>query len=213
MSLDNIQACGLIPVVQIDDAETALPLARALLEGGAGCVEITFRTAAAEESIRRVSGELPGILVGAGTVLTRAQLSAARWAGAGFIVSPGLDPALVKEALEAGLTVLPGVLTPTEIITGLNLGLTAFKLFPAESCGGLKTLRALSAPFGGVRFVPTGGIGEKNAADYWKSDRVLAVGGSWMAPPELIRGRDFAEITRRTRQAVALMRVSRGQQE
>ncbi|MDR3207724.1 MAG: bifunctional 4-hydroxy-2-oxoglutarate aldolase/2-dehydro-3-deoxy-phosphogluconate aldolase [Oscillospiraceae bacterium] len=210
MSLEQIKACGLVPVIKIDDAESALPLAQALLDGGINCIEITFRTAAAPEAIRRVAQQVPDMLVGAGTVLTLDQLAAARQAGAKFIVSPGLDPVLVKAALDAGLTILPGVVTPTEIITGLNLGLTVFKFFPAENYGGLKTVKALSAPFGGVRFVPTGGISEKNAADYWKNSSVLAVGGSWMAPPELIAAGHFAEITRRTREAVALLRTARG---
>ena len=209
MDFSRIQACGLVPVIKLADASAAAPLAEALLAGGVDVIEITFRTAAARASIESITRTVPGMLVGAGTVLNLQQLNKAKDAGAKFIVSPGLDPAIIRAAQEAGLAVLPGAVTPTEIITGLNLGLDTFKFFPAENYGGLSTIKALCAPFGDIRIIPTGGISEKNAADYWKFGKILAVGGSWMAPEELIARGDFTEITRRTKEAVALMKTAR----
>lgn len=209
MVLDKIRACGIVPVVKLNDPEKAVPLAEALMRGGINVIEITFRTAAAPEAIAEVTGKVPEMLVGAGTVLTVEQLHAARDAGAKFIVSPGLSAAVAKEAQASSLPILPGVVTPSEICLGLELGLKIFKFFPAENYGGISTVKALSAPFGDISFVPTGGINAKNAADYWKFPKVWAVGGSWMVPEKLIDRGNFDEITRLSDEAVELMWLSR----
>ena len=212
MLLKQLEAGGLIPVIKLNDPAHAVPLARALRAGGLNCVEITFRTATAGVAIQAILQEYPDMLVGAGTVVTSQQLSEAREMGARFVVSPGLNARLVSQALEMELTVLPGVVTPSELMMGLSLGLRVFKFFPAETFGGLKAVKALGAPFSDVRFVPTGGIDEGNAAGYWQCDRVLAVGGSWVATETLIDNGHFEEITQRVQKALALMRsVRRGQ--
>lgn len=211
MVLEKIKQCGIVPVIKIDDAAVAVPLAKALLEGGVNVIEITFRTAAAKESIANIVAEVPEMLTGAGTVITEVQLKDAKAAGAKFLVSPGLSPAIVKAAQAAELPILPGVVTPSEICRGLELGIETFKFFPAENYGGLATVKSLCAPFGNISFVPTGGINEKNASAYWAFSKVLAIGGSWMAPENLIKDRDFAEITRRTKEAAALMKAARGE--
>ncbi|MCL2081163.1 MAG: bifunctional 4-hydroxy-2-oxoglutarate aldolase/2-dehydro-3-deoxy-phosphogluconate aldolase [Oscillospiraceae bacterium] len=208
--MDRIKRCGIVPVIKLNDAAKAAPLAGALLEGGVDVIEITFRTAAAAAAIESAAREFPEMLVGAGTVLTAGQLETARDAGARFIVSPGFDADIVKAGLDMGLIMLPGCVTPTEVMAALKLGVNTLKFFPAENFGGAAAVRALCAPFGNVTFVPTGGISEKNAADYWKMDKVIAVGGSWMAPESLINEGGWAEITRRTREAVELMRSVRG---
>lgn len=209
MVFDKIKACGIVPVVKLNDPAKAVPLAEALIRGGINVIEITFRTAAAPEAIAQVSEKVPEMLAGAGTVLTVEQLHAARDAGARFIVSPGLNPAVVREAQIDSLPILPGVVTPSEIMTGLELGLKIFKFFPAESYGGLTTIKALAAPFGDISFVPTGGINASNAAAYWKFPKIHAVGGSWMVPEKLIDKGDFDEITRLTDEAVELMWLAR----
>ena len=206
---DKIQACGIVPVIKLTDAAKAVPLSKALLKGGVNLIEITFRTAAAPEAIARVAADCPDMIVGAGTVLTQAQLETAQKSGAKFVVSPGFDPSVVKAALGMKMPILPGVVTPTELCAGLALGLEVFKFFPAENYGGASTIKSLAAPFSGISFVPTGGISEKNACDYWKLKCVLAVGGSWMAPEALIEAGDFDEIARRTEEAVNLMKKSR----
>jgi 2-dehydro-3-deoxyphosphogluconate aldolase/(4S)-4-hydroxy-2-oxoglutarate aldolase len=195
----------LIPVVEIHDADLAGPLAEALEAGGLPCAEITFRTAAAAESIRRLSGR-SGFSVGAGTVLNLAQARLAADSGARFIVSPGLNPRVVAFGREKSIPVLPGVCTPTDVTAAFELGLNLLKFFPAEAYGGLKTLTALSAPFPMIRFVPTGGIDAANLADYLRHSKVAACGGSWMVKSDLIAGRRFAEIAERTRQAVAIVK-------
>jgi 2-dehydro-3-deoxyphosphogluconate aldolase/(4S)-4-hydroxy-2-oxoglutarate aldolase len=204
MFFEITEKCGIIPVIKITDANRAVPLAMALLEGGVRVAEITFRTAAAADAIARIASEIPEICVGAGTVVNAEQADLAIRSGAKFIVSPGLLPEVIESAQNAGIPVLPGTVTPSEIMTGLSLGLTVFKFFPAESFGGLKTIRALSAPFGKVRFVPTGGIDLNNIAEYWKSDRILAVGGSFVAPDTLIRNGDFAAITGLCKKTVSM---------
>jgi 2-dehydro-3-deoxyphosphogluconate aldolase/(4S)-4-hydroxy-2-oxoglutarate aldolase len=200
----QIERCGIVPVIKIKDAAKAAPLALALKNGGVGVVEITFRTAAAPDAIAAIAKEVPDMLVGAGTVLTQEQLKDAKDAGARFIVSPGLDAGIVRQAQAYRLPVIPGVVTPSEICAALNLGLTAVKFFPAANYGGAATVKALAAPFGGVRFVPTGGIDARNAEEYWKIPQVLAVGGSWMAPESLIDAGDFAAIERLAAEAAAL---------
>ena len=178
--LDEISKIGVVPVIKLDDPNDAVPLAEALKAGGVPVAEVTFRTGAAEESIRRIASEVSGVLVGAGTVLTADQVERAHAAGAKFIVSPGFDQSVVAKCLELGLPVLPGCATPTEIMAALKLGLMAVKFFPASVYGGLAGIKALSAAFPGLMFVPTGGVGPKNLAEYLGFKPILACGGSWM---------------------------------
>jgi 2-dehydro-3-deoxyphosphogluconate aldolase/(4S)-4-hydroxy-2-oxoglutarate aldolase len=194
-----------VPVVVIQRAADAEPLAQALVAGGLPCAEVTFRTAAAAEAIAAMAA-VDGMLVGAGTV-TRAELvGQAVEAGARFIVSPGFSARVVAASRDAGVPGVTGAATATEIQMALDEGLDTVKLFPAEAVGGLATLRALSAPFPGVRFVPTGGITQDNAAGYLANPAVAAIGGSWMVTPQLIASGEFAEVTRRAAAAVGLTR-------
>jgi len=209
MDFSRIKSCGIVPVIKVNDAQQAVPLAKALLDGGVDVIEITLRTQAALEAINRVAKELPEMLVGAGTVVTTEQLDAAEAAGATFIVSPGLSKKLVKMALRRDMPILPGVVTPTEVMKGLKLGLNVFKFFPSENYGGLATIKALCAPFSGISFIPTGGINEKNAGEYLKYEKIVAVGGQWMATEALVNEKNYAEITRRTKEAVALAKSAR----
>ena len=193
-----------IPVVEIPRVDDAVPLARTLAEHGLACAEITFRTTAAVAAIAAISGALPGFIVGAGTVLSVVQAEEAVAAGASFLVSPGFDDAVVAFAREAGVPVLPGVCTPGEITHALAQGVHLLKFFPAEAAGGLAYLKAVAAPFGGVRFVPTGGIGPSNVEAYLRHPQVVACGGSWMVKRQAIADGDFATIGRLTAEAVAL---------
>lgn len=192
----------LVPVVKIEDAEKALPLAQALREGGLPCMEITFRTACAPQVLHCITEAFPDMLIGAGTVLTTDQASQAAQAGAQFVVSPGLNPAVIRWCLDHGMPVIPGCATPSDVETALGLGLNVVKFFPAENAGGLGMIKALSAPYGQIRFMPTGGINEKNLSDYLANPNVLACGGSWMVKQELIRSGNFEEITKLCRRAV-----------
>ncbi len=201
--LKQIGALRLVPVVVIDDAKDAVPLAEALVAGGLPCAEITFRTAAAAEAIKKVS-QVPGMLVGAGTVLNIDTVNRAVDCGAKFIVSPGLNPKVVDYCVRKNIPITPGVATPTEIEMALDFGLNVVKFFPAEAIGGVKTLKAISAPYGMMKFMPTGGITEANVGEYLKLPSVLACGGSWMVSKELITKGDFAKITELTKAAVAL---------
>jgi 2-dehydro-3-deoxyphosphogluconate aldolase / (4S)-4-hydroxy-2-oxoglutarate aldolase len=201
---DRIRAVRLLPVVVVDEAAQAVPLARALVAGGLPVAEVTFRTAAAAEAIRRISAEVPGILLGAGTVLSVDQVMAAKAAGASFLVTPGFNPAVVEAALAEGLPIVPGINNPTGVEQAMSYALTAVKFFPAEPTGGVPFLKALTGPYGGMRFVPTGGIGPTNLASYLALPAVLACGGSWMVEPSLIRAGRFDEITSLTAEAVAL---------
>lgn len=202
-TLSALSAARLVPVVVLDDAGDADALAGALVEGGLPVAEVTFRTVAAEESIRVMAGR-GDILVGAGTVLTPEQVDRAVSAGASYVVSPGLSRAVVERCQEHGILALPGAVTASEIQLALELGLTTVKFFPAGTSGGAAAIAALSAPFGGVAFVPTGGVGPKNLADYLSIPAVTAVGGSWMVPRDSIRSGDFTSIARLTAEAVAL---------
>jgi 2-dehydro-3-deoxyphosphogluconate aldolase/(4S)-4-hydroxy-2-oxoglutarate aldolase len=208
--LERLGLAGIIPVVVIDDESHALPLAEALLKGGLATMEITYRTAAAQKSIATIARLLPGILPGAGTVLTVEQAKGAVDAGARYVVSPGLSPSVVSYCIERGIAVLPGVVTPTEIQGALALGIDVVKFFPAEASGGLAYLKAVGAAFRSVKFVPTGGIDESNVAAYLAHPQVLACGGSWMVKQSLIAGKQFAEITRLAGRAAALAAVSKG---
>ncbi len=203
-------AMGVVPVVAIDDAAAAPALGRALMSGGLPCAEITFRTAAAADAIQAITAEVPGMLVGAGTVLTVAQAEAAVSAGAGFIVTPGFDPAVVDWCLGNGVPIAPGVVTPTEINMALNKGLRILKFFPAEAAGGIQTLKAIGAPYGGVAFIPTGGISAENLPDYLGLPMVHACGGSWLVKKQLIADGDFGEIEKRTAAAVRIVQQVRG---
>lgn len=202
--LDRIKDARLLPVVVVDEAAQAVPLARALVAGGLPVAEVTFRTDAAAEAIRRIVAEVPDALVGAGTVLTGDQVRAAKAAGASFLVTPGFNPAIVAAAAEVGLPIVPGVNNPTGVEQAMAAGLSAVKFFPAEPTGGVPFLKALMGPYRTMRFVPTGGIGPKNLRDYLALPAVLACGGSWMVEPALIRAGRFDEVQRMTAEAVAL---------
>jgi 2-dehydro-3-deoxyphosphogluconate aldolase/(4S)-4-hydroxy-2-oxoglutarate aldolase len=193
-----------VPVVEIPRVEDAVPLARALVAGGLPCAEITFRTAAAAASIAAIAAAVPGFHVGAGTVLTVRQAEEALAAGAEFLVSPCFDDDLVGFAREHDVPILPGVCTPTEIGRALAHGLSLVKLFPAEAAGGVPYLKAVAAPYGAVRFVPTGGIGPANLAAYLAHPQVISCGGSWMVKRQTVADGDFAAITRLTAEAVRL---------
>ena len=201
----ELQRFKLIPVVVIPNAEQALPLAEALLEGGLACAEITFRTEAAEAAIRKIEDNVPEMLLGAGTVITREQAERAIGAGARFIVSPGFSPEVADYCREAGTAYYPGVATPTEVQMALQRGLTDLKFFPAEAAGGIKLLKAIAAPFPQVRFIPTGGINASNLLDYLALPQVLACGGSWMVKKQLIAEGRFEEITRLVAEAMRLV--------
>jgi 2-dehydro-3-deoxyphosphogluconate aldolase / (4S)-4-hydroxy-2-oxoglutarate aldolase len=202
---EQLEADRVLPVVVLDNAADAEPLAAALLAGGLHCAEVTFRTAAAADAIATMA-KRTDMLVGAGTVLTAAQVDAAVDAGAQFVVSPGLGPSVVRRCAERGVPVFPGVATATEIQQALELGLDTLKFFPAGQLGGPAMLKALSAPFRSVRFVPTGGVSAANLAEYLALPSVLAVGGTWMVAPELVAAGNFDEVTRRTAEAVATAR-------
>jgi 2-dehydro-3-deoxyphosphogluconate aldolase / (4S)-4-hydroxy-2-oxoglutarate aldolase len=204
-----VAALRVIPVVEISRADDAVPLARALVDAGLPCAEITFRTAAAAQAIEAIATSVPDIRVGAGTVVTVAQAEAALAAGATFLVAPGFDPAVVDLALARGVPIIPGVCTPTEICMALSRGLSLLKLFPAEASGGVAYLKALAAPFGGVRFVPTGGIGPDNLAAYLAIKQVIACGGSWMVKKALIAAGEFDTIRTLAGQARAIACAAR----
>ena len=208
---EQIKKIGIVPVVVLDDAKDAVPLAEALIEGGLPCAEVTFRTAAAEESIRQISEKFPEMLVGAGTVLTTEQVDRAVGAGAKFVVSPGLNPVTVKYCQEKGIPVFPGILTPSEIEQALSLGLKVVKFFPAEPSGGLKMIQAMAAAYVGLKFMPTGGINAKNVGEYLADEKhILACGGSWMVKKDLIAAGEFEKIKEMTKEAAALVKEYRG---
>ncbi|KRC37641.1 bifunctional 4-hydroxy-2-oxoglutarate aldolase/2-dehydro-3-deoxy-phosphogluconate aldolase [Oerskovia sp. Root22] len=193
-----------VPVVVVEDEAQALALGAALLDGGLPIAEITFRTAGARAAIAAVTRELPELVTGAGTVVNTDQVDQAVDAGARFLVSPGLSADVVRRAQHHGLPIFPGVATPSDIMAALALGLDVVKFFPAAINGGVPAIKALSAPFPGLRFVPTGGVSAANATEYLSVPSVLAVGGSWMVEKSLVEAGDFAEIARRSAQAVAL---------
>jgi 2-dehydro-3-deoxyphosphogluconate aldolase / (4S)-4-hydroxy-2-oxoglutarate aldolase len=193
----------IIPVVAIHDPDNAEPLAEALIEGGLPCAEITFRTPAAA-SVMETLSKRGDLLVGAGTVLNIEQVETAIGAGACFVVAPGLNPKVVEYCLKQAMPVTPGVATPTDIERAMDFGLEIVKYFPAEAFGGLKTLKAISAPYGMMKFIPTGGINAENVIEYLRHPKVAAVGGSWMVSSSLISGKQFETITRLTKEAVAL---------
>ncbi|MCI8387460.1 MAG: bifunctional 4-hydroxy-2-oxoglutarate aldolase/2-dehydro-3-deoxy-phosphogluconate aldolase [Clostridiales bacterium] len=203
--LKKVGLYGIVPVVKIDDVEKAVPLAKALCEGGLPVAEITFRTACAEEAIKRITAEFPNMLVGAGTVLTPEQADKAVAAGAKFIVSPGLNPKVVKHCIDIGVPITPGCSNPSDIEAALELGLDVVKFFPAEAAGGLAMIKAMSAPYGGLKFMPTGGLNESNILSYLKFNKILACGGSYMVSSDLINAGEFDKIAELTRAAVMQM--------
>ena len=209
--LEQIQKTGIIPVVVLDDAKDAEPLAKALCEGGLPCAEVTFRTEAAEECIRIMSEKFPEMLVGAGTVLTTDQVDRAVAAGAKFIVSPGLNPRIVKYCVEKGIVITPGCANASDMEQALENGLEVVKFFPAEPAGGLNMIKALAAPYVGLKFMPTGGINPKNVRDYLAYNRIIACGGSWMVKNELVKAGDFATITEMAKECVQIVKESRGE--
>ena len=202
----RLRQLRVVPVIVIDDAADAVPLAGALADGGLPCAEVTFRTAAAGEALRRIAGERPEVLAGAGTVLTPEQAKQARAAGARFVVAPGFSAAVVDYCLEHEIPVFPGVCTPTEVEAALAKGLRVVKFFPAEPAGGLPYLKAIAAPYGMMEFIPTGGIGAANLAAWLAFKKVVACGGSWMAPGDWIAAKQFDRIRAETASAVALAR-------
>ena len=210
---DGIKALGeygIVPVVVLNDAKDAEPLAKALCEGGLKCAEVTFRTAAAEESIKIMAEKFPDMLVGAGTVLTTEQVDRAVAAGAKFIVSPGLNPKVVKYCVEKGIPVCPGTCTPSEMEQAMDLGLDVVKFFPAEPSGGVKFIKAVAAPYTMLKFMPTGGVNATNVRDYLAYDKILCCGGSWMVKGSLIEAGEFDKIVEMTKEAAAIVKEVRG---
>lgn len=203
--LEQIQKLGIVPVVKIDKLEDAKPLAQALIEGGLPCAEVTFRTDAAEEAIHIIASDFPDMLIGAGTVLTTEQVDRAVNAGARFIVSPGLNPKVVKYCMEKGIPVTPGCSNPSDIEQAIELGLEVVKFFPAEAAGGLNMIKAMSAPYVNMKFMPTGGITEKNILSYLDFPKIIACGGSWMVNETLINNGEFDKIKALTKDAVMKM--------
>lgn len=203
--LSKIQKMGIVPVIKLDDAKDAVPLAKALCEGGLPCAEITFRTAAAEESIRLMKEAYPDMLIGAGTVLTTEQVDLAVKAGATFIVSPGLNPKVVRYCVDKNIPITPGCANPSDIEAAIELGLEVVKFFPAEAAGGLAMIKAMSAPYVNMKFMPTGGINAKNLTSYLDFSKIIACGGSWMVNDDFIKAGEFDKITVLTREAVTQM--------
>lgn len=208
--LEQFQKIGIIPVVVLDDAKDAEPLGRALMEGGLPCAEVTFRTAAAEESIRIMAEKFPDMLVGAGTVLTTEQVDRAVAAGAKFIVSPGINPKIVDYCVKKNIPITPGTCNPSNVETALEYGLDVVKFFPAEPAGGLNYIKAIAAPYVGMKFMPTGGINAENVKEYLKYDRILACGGSWMVKGDLIKAGNFEKIKELTAEAAQIVKDIRG---
>lgn len=206
---EKIHECGIIPVIKLENPEKSVALGKALLDGGINCAEVTFRTATAAETIKRMSDAFPEMTVGAGTVLTTDQAQKAVWCGAQFIVSPGLNPKVLSWCIDRNIPVIPGIATPTELEAALDLGLTTVKFFPAEAFGGLKTLKAISAPYGNVRFMPTGGISLENMESYLSFSKIIACGGSFMVTGDLIEKEDYGKITELSRAAVDIVRKCR----
>ena len=204
--LKQIKETGIVPVVVLNDAKDAEPLAKALCDGGLPCAEVTFRTDAAEESIRIMTEKFPDMLIGAGTVLTTEQVDRAVAAGAEFIVSPGLNPKVVKYCVNKGILIIPGCANPSDVEQAIEYGLEVVKFFPAEQAGGLAYIKAIAAPYVGMKFMPTGGINPDNVKEYLADPRIIACGGSWMVKDSLIKAGNFDEIRRLTAEAVNLVK-------
>ena len=201
---ERFHELGVVPVVVLEDEKAAVPLAKALVQGGLPCAEVTFRTEAAAESIRLMSEAYPDMLVGAGTVLTTEQVDLAVKSGAKFIVSPGFDPEVVDYCLEKNIPVLPGCITPSEVAQAVKRGLKVVKFFPAEQAGGIAMIKAMAAPYYNVKFMPTGGISPKNLKDYLSCDKILCCGGSWMVKGDMIKNGEFDKIQMLVKEAKEL---------
>lgn len=199
---EKISSFGIVPVIVIDDKENSIPLAEALIDGGLPVAEVTFRTTEAKESIEKISKSFPTMLLGAGTVLSIEQVNSAVDAGAKYIVSPGLNPKVVEYCVTNNIPITPGIATPTEIERALEFNLEVVKFFPAEPLGGLNYLKAISAPYRNLKFIPTGGVDEKNLLNYLNFSNVLACGGSWMVKSDLISDKKFDEIKKLTSEAL-----------
>ena len=208
-TLKKLGQFGVVPVVVLDDVKDAKPLAKALCDGGLACAEVTFRTDAAEESIRIMTEAYPEMVVGAGTILTTEQADRAIAAGASFIVTPGFDTEIVKHCIDKNIPITPGVVTPSELAQAYALGLRIVKFFPAEPSGGLPMIKALAAPYYMMQFMPTGGISATTLSDYLRYEKIFACGGSWMVKGDLIKSGDFDKITSLTKEAVELVRSIR----
>ncbi len=208
---DRVQACGNVAVLLIDNPDHAVPLARALYDGGVTVMEPTLRTPAGMEAIRRIARELPQMLVGAGTVITPQQAKDAAEAGASFAVSPGFNPHVVLAATEAGLSFAPGVMTPSDVEAAIEIGCNVLKFFPAEAAGGTALLKSMAAPYNhlGLRYIPTGGLKAENTPAYLKLPIVAACGGSWIAPRDLIAARDWTTIRANAEIATAMVATAR----
>lgn len=206
---EKIAEFGVVPVVVLEDEKDAKPLADALVKGGLPCAEVTFRTDAAEESIRIMTKEYPDMLVGAGTVLTIDQVNKAVNAGAKFIVSPGFDTEIVDYCMKNEIPVFPGCITPSEVAQAVKRGLDVVKFFPAEQFGGVEAIKALSAPYTTIKFMPTGGVNARNLKDYLSCDKIVCCGGSWMVKGDLVKAGDFEKIRELTAEAAELVKSIR----
>ena len=206
---EQFKEFGVVPVVVLNDVKDAEPLADALVKGGLPCAEVTFRTDAAEESIRIMAEKYPEMLVGAGTVLTIDQVNRAVNAGAKFIVSPGFDPEIVDYCIEKEIPIFPGCITPSEVAQAVKRGLKVVKFFPAEQFGGVATIKAMAAPYTMVKFMPTGGVSAKNLKDYLTCDKIVCCGGSWMVKGDMIKAGEFDKIAEMTKEAVELAKEIR----
>jgi 2-dehydro-3-deoxyphosphogluconate aldolase/(4S)-4-hydroxy-2-oxoglutarate aldolase len=207
--IEQIGMIGVVPVIALSDTDKAVPLAKALIAGDLPCAEVTFRTAEGEECIRRIAKEFPEMLLGAGTVLTVEQAAKAVRAGAKFVVSPGFNPKVVKYCVGNDIPVIPGCATPSEMEAAMEFGLDVVKFFPAEQAGGLPYIKAVSAPYSSLRFVPTGGINAENLGKYMAFSKVLACGGSWMVKKEMVESGNFEEVTRLCHEAVKIVNTAR----
>lgn len=206
---EQLKACGVVPVVVLEEEADALPLAKALIEGGLPCAEVTFRTEAAAGAIRQITETYPEMLMGAGTVLTIEQVDRAIASGAKFIVSPGFDPEIVDYCLEKQIPVFPGCMTPSEVAWAVKRGLEVVKFFPAEQAGGLAMIKAMAAPYPQLRFMPTGGIGPKNLTEYLSFEKILCCGGSWMVKGDLVKEKRYDEIQKLAKEAKMLVDTAR----
>ena len=210
MIFEQFEKIGIVPVVVLDDSKDASPLAKVLCENGLPCAEVTFRTQAAEESIRIMAKEFPNMLIGAGTVLKTEQVDRAIKAGAKFIVSPGFNPKVVQHCIENMIPIVPGTQTPSEMEQALEFGLKVVKFFPAEQAGGLNMIKAVAAPYVDLKFMPTGGINAKNVRDYLAYKKIVACGGSWMVKKDLVNAGDWNGIGKLVREAAAIVKEIRG---
>lgn len=206
---EQLKTCGVVPVVVLEEEADALPLAKALIEGGLPCAEVTFRTEAAAGAIRQITKNYPEMLVGAGTVLTIEQVDRAMASGAKFIVSPGFDPEIVDYCLEKQIPVFPGCMTPSEVAWAVKRGLEVVKFFPAEQAGGLAMIKAMAAPYPQLQFMPTGGIGPKNLTEYLSFEKILCCGGSWMVNGDLVKEKRYDEIRKLAKEAKMLADTAR----